>query len=323
MSTTEAEIKIDLDAIDAEKAKKDTKGAKTDTVDPNTETIEVKKIDSDVKTETREVLTPDAGVEKLKKQLEDERIARAAAERQAQASSEAELRARSETQTTQLDLVTNAIATVKQSQKSLRTDYATAMSAQDFERVAEIQEAMGDNSARLLQLENGKSALEKAPKPAPRSVADPVEQFASRLTPTSAAWVRAHPDYVRDPAKNRQMLAAHEIAVARGYAADTPGYFSSIEKTLDIAGDLPGNGSGTHIEVEPADDPMKDAARAALVRKAPPAAAPVTRSGNGAGNRRNVVTLTPAEVEIAQMMQMTPEEYARNKVALIKDGKLN
>jgi hypothetical protein len=323
MSTTEAEIKIDLDALDQktadDAAKKAAKGGKTD----DTPVVEVEKVTDAPKKAADDASTPDAGLEKLKKQLEDERAGRADAERRAQEASEAELRARGETQTTQLDLVTNAIATVKQSQKGLRTEYATAMAAQDFEKLAEIQEAMGDNSARLLQLENGKTALEKAPKPTPRPVSDPVEQFAQRLTPQSGAWVRAHPDYVRDPKKNREMLAAHEIALARGHAADSPGYFSSIEKTLDIAGDLPGNGAGTHIEVDAGDDPMKDAAKAAPQRRAAPAAAPVTRSGNGAGNRRNVVTLTPAEVEIASMMQMTPEEYARNKMALVKDGKLN
>jgi len=67
---------------------------------------------------------------------------------------------------------------------------------------------------------------------------------------------------------------------------------------------------------------MADAAQP--VKRAAPAAAPVSRAGNGGnGSRPNVVKLTPAEVEMAGAMGMTPEEYARNKVALKKEGKLS
>jgi hypothetical protein len=172
---------------------------------------------------------------------------------------------------------------------------------------------MSANSAKLLQLENGKAALEKAPKPQLRAPVDPVEQFVSRLTPQSASWVRAHPEFVRDAAKNRKMLAAHEMAMADGLQADTPAYFAAIEDTLKIRAADP--------VVEHTDDPTSEAA--APVRRPPPAAAPVTRAGTSNGKRANVVTLTPAEVEIAEMMKMTPQEYAVQKSALIKEGKLN
>jgi hypothetical protein len=48
----------------------------------------------------------------------------------------------------------------------------------------------------------------------------------------------------------------------------------------------------------------------------------VSRSGNGTGKRSNVVTLSAMEVEMAESMSMTPEEYARNKLALVREGKL-
>ena len=319
MSTTAEELKIDLDEIDKQAADKAAAKAGP-AADP---VIEVVKTDPAPKVADPAVLTPDAGLERLKKQLDDERIARADADRRAQEASDSELRARTEVQDTNLNLLTTAIASVKQSNETLKAGYAEAMAAQDYAKLAEIQIEMSTNAAKLLQLENGKSALEKAPKPAPRPVSDPVEQFAGRLTAPSAAWVRAHPDFVRDPQKNRQMLAAHEIALARGHAADSAGYFSSIEKTLDIAVDPAANGAGTHIEVDPADDPMAAAAKAAPVRRASPAAAPVTRSGNGAGNRSNVVTLSAAERETAKLNNMTDLEYAQQKMALIREGKLN
>ena len=67
---------------------------------------------------------------------------------------------------------------------------------------------------------------------------------------------------------------------------------------------------------------MADSAKVTQRRSAPPAA-PVSRSGNGTGSSPNVVRLTSAEREIASMMGMTDKEYAKNKVALQKEGKLN
>ena len=65
------------------------------------------------------------------------------------------------------------------------------------------------------------------------------------------------------------------------------------------------------------------AAAAPAQRRSSPAAAPVSRSGTGTGGGSpNVVRLSADEREMAKMMGMTAEEYARNKLALIKDGKL-
>jgi hypothetical protein len=113
------------------------------------------------------------------------------------------------------------------------------------------------------------------------------------------------------------MLAAHEMVLADGIKPDTPEYFRGIEDTLRITQPAPAQRND--------DDPMADAAREVIVpepRRAAPAAAPVSRSGNGTGKRSNVVTLSAMEVEMAESMSMTPEEYARNKLALVREGKL-
>lgn len=316
MSTPTDEITLDLDALDAAAAGK--------TPEKKPETPEI-KVETALAPEKAEVSTQE-GLDKLKKQLEDERkradderAGRLAAEQRANEAATAEAEARGNVQTTQLDLVKGAIDRVTQANDALEDQYAAAMAAQDFKAAARAQRQMADNSAKLAQLDAGKNALEKAPKPTPRAPADPVEKFASELTPASAAWVRAHPEYVRDPAKNRKMIAAHNIALADGEAADTPGYFKSIEETLKIAPII-----AKPIEPDPDDDPMAAAAKPANGSgRQPAAAAPVSRSGNGNGSKPNTVRLTPAEVEIAEMMGMTPEDYARNKLALKKEGKLS
>jgi hypothetical protein len=160
-----------------------------------------------------------------------------------------------------------------------------------------------------------------------RAPSDVVEEFVSRIGaefPKSREWLRSHPEYVRDAKLNRKMLRAHEDAMDDGIKADTPEYFQAIERTLGIT-KPPTNGSGASH-----DDPMADAATEVTPtpeqkpqRRAAPAAAPVSRSGGGTGSRPNTVRLTPQEVEMAEMMDMSLEEYARNKVALQKEGKLN
>lgn len=321
MSTPTDEIAVDLEAADArtaaEAAKKGANGANAATAD-TTDAVATEVVDdkgaAESKTVDKTVVTPEQGLEQLKKQLEDEKALRQVAEQRASDASRAEAAARGEVQTSQLDLVKGAIERLTESSDMLESQYADALAAQDHKAAAKLQRQMSDNSAKLIQLEAGKKALESAPKPVPRVAADPVEQFAGSLSPASATWVRAHPEFVRDSHKNRQMIAAHELALARGIKVDTPEYFASVEKTLDLTPAV--------AKVDPTPDPTADAAQASGGRAAP-AAAPVSRSNGAHGNRPNVVKLTPQEVEMAGIMGMSVEDYARNKMALKKEGKLS
>src|SRR5882762_3469609 len=314
MSTPTEEIDVDLAAADAKAAAEAAKQGANGAVEAAPE-IDIVKDDAQAKNAEKTVVPPEEGLEKLKKQLEEERSGRLAAEQRANEASRGEAAARGEVQTSQLDLVKGAIERLTESSDTLEGQYADAMAAQDFKAAAKLQRQMGDNSAKLIQLEAGKKALESAPKPTPRAPVDAVDQFASALSPASATWVRAHPEYVRDSHKNRQMIAAHELALARGIKVDTPEYFASVEKTLDLS-------APALAKTDPEPDATADAAQATGGRAAP-AAAPVSRSNGAHGNRPNVVKLTPQEVEMAGIMNMSVEEYARNKVALKKEGKLS
>lgn len=254
----------------------------------------------------------DNSLETLKEQLERERQARAEAERRANEAAQTAYQAQAEVQDSNLHLVTNAIETVSQTQSILKANYRDAMSAGDYDTAAEIQAEMSSNAAKLLQLEQGKQALENTPRgEAPRPyTADPVEALASQLSPRSADWVRRNPQFATDNRLYQKMLAAHNLAVADGIDPDTDDYFASIEDTLRIR----------------SRNDYEDASAAAakpLQRRSAPPAAPVSRSGTGTGSRPNRVTLTAEEREMASMMGMTPEEYGRNKLALKKEGRMN
>lgn len=250
----------------------------------------------------------------LKKQLDEERRGRQEAMRRANEAEQSAYAAQGEVQDTSLHLVSNAIDTVRQNNNILKSNYREAMATQDFDAAADIQAEMSANAARLLQLEQGKQALENQPRqPAPKPYqADPVEALASQLSPRSAEWVRRNPQYATDPRLYQKMIAAHNLAMADDIPADSDDYFNAIEDTLRMRRQ---DNSRDY-------DAMADAAKPTQRRSAPPAA-PVSRSGGGGGSKPDRVTLSAAEREMASMMGMTIDEYGRNKLILQKEGKLN
>lgn len=252
-----------------------------------------------------------ASIDLLKKQLEDEKNARLMAEARAQEAASREMHAQKQKKDSDLQIVVNAIQTVKTNNDILQSQGAQALAAGDYTRFTEIQRELAANEYRLQQLETGRVAMEeeiKNPKPVPQPVAaDPVEALASQLTPRSADWVRRHPEFARDQSKMRQMIAAHELAVSRGIQPDTDDYFSDVESTLRIK----------PASAPVSDDPMEQAAQVTQ-RRSSPAAAPVSRGSSGP----KTMSLTAEEREMASMMKMSPEDYAKQKARLIKEGKI-
>ena len=227
--------------------------------------------------ETPEAVKPEDGMEELKRQLEAERARRQEAERLAHEANERERMARNDKDDSDIQLVANAIQTLNRDSEILKSNYAMALKNGDFTRAAEINGEMNETAAQLQQLQNGLEAMKAKPKaqPQPLRSSDPVEAFAAQLTPRSADWVRAHPEFVKDARLNRKMIAAHELAVADGYAPDSDGYFSAIEQTLKVS-----------QRAQPEEDASATAAKVTQRRDAAPAAAPVSRGGS---SRNNVV----------------------------------
>jgi hypothetical protein len=262
----------------------------------------------------------DAALEDMKAQLRDANAAREAAEERARAEAARSNASQRETVETQLALVANAIDTVKTQQATIKAQWAEAMAVGDFAMAADLQEQMSLNTQRLNVFEQGKQGLEQQAKaPPPKAVADdPVEALASSLTPKSASWVRAHPEFATDPRKYNQMIAAHELAIHKGIVAESDAYFAQIERTLEIGDAPPARNDTRHA------DAQADTARVSGGRQASaPPAAPPSRSSSTGGAAKATVRLSREEVEMAQMMGQTKEEYARNKAILQKQGRMN
>lgn len=281
-----------------------------------TETPEVEIVEEKPVTAKTEAIEPEEGINDLKQKLENERQMRIQAEYRAQEATQRHYEARNEVEDTNLQLVRSAIDMVKGENKALKDKYSEALTVGDHALAAEIQEAMSLNAARLMELNRGKEYLENKPKePPPRAAppSDPVEALASQLSPRSAAWVRAHPQCATDPRMYSKMLHAHQIAKEDGIVPDTDEYFEAIEHSMRLR--------PVQKRIEEAEDPTEYAAKAVKTRTAPPAA-PVSRSGSTPNTRPNVVRLSREEADTARDLGMTPEEYARNKALLQKEGRM-
>jgi len=261
-------------------------------------------------------------IETLRAQLAAEKATRLAAERQAREAAEQAAQARTGAHDANLNMVNGAIERVRQDTATLKLALKEAWTIGDYDKAADIQEAMATNAANMMRLTDGKAAMEAAPpQKAVPVAADPVEALASQLSAASAAWVRKHPECVTDQRMFQKMVAAHNLAVADGIGADTPEYFDFVETTLKLkpvrAAETPRAPDPTPQEEE---SPMSSAAAPAQRRSAPPAA-PVSRQ-NVPGQKPNVMRLTQAEANMAADMGMTVKEYAANKAKLIAEGRL-
>jgi len=277
---------------------------------------------AEAKTEDKpnqEEITPDQGIEALKKRLEEEKKAREEAEKRAYEAQQQAQRAQRDVQDGDYQLIVNAISQTKQNADVLKSGYAEAMSVGDYRKAADFQEAIALNANKLSTLENGKNALEaKLKQPVqPIQPNDPVEAFAARLTPLSANWVRNNPDVVRDPSKYQKMIEGHNWAISiGGHTPDTPAYFEAVETFIGLRKPAP-------IQEESNEEVVSVAAAPVQKRTSAPPVAPTSRVASNSSGRPNVVRLTAEQKEMASMMGMSPEDYAKNMVALKREGKLN
>ena len=267
-----------------------------------------------------------AQYEEQKRRAEAERNARQQAEQYAYQQAQQAFTARAEAQDSNLRTIMNAIAADEQVAANAERIYADAMASGDSALAAKAQREMARVEARLLQLENGKRALEERlqtaegrvgepemPRFAPQQSMDPVEAVARQLTPKSAAWIRAHPEAATQIEK---LTAAHSAAVQlKGYEPESPEYFKYVEKQLGFSrGDKEDKGE-------------KKASKSNI------SSAPVSSSSSMMSSRPNgssgSITLSPAEVEMAMLAEpdlpreKALEAYARNKQALVREGKLH
>lgn len=256
-------------------------------------------------------IDPQQAFDELQRRLEQEKQARFEAEQRARLAAAQAERAQVEVADTNYHLVESAIETLKREKQIVKQELVAAHAQQDFERIAELQDQLSKHNADLNALKSGKKAMKKEGPPVQNQIpvqqyAPPqgelIDQIAAAVTPRSAAWINANRDSLNNQKSINKMFRAHEDAVDDGIQPDSDEYFRYIESRLGFSG---------------SDDAPQS------TRRASPPAAPVSRGGNGTGSRPNVVRLTPEMREMAQLMGMTEQEYAKNLLELQKEGKVS
>lgn len=265
---------------------------------------------------TSKGLEPEIGINELRAQLEQERQARFDAEKRAKEATDSARSSKMDVERTNLQLLETAIESIRQDNAVLKARMREAHAVGDTDTMFDLQEMVSKNTYKLEHIEDGRKRLEHQIKqPKVETPSDPVEALASQLTPRSANWVRNHPQCVTDQRLYQKMIASHNLAVADGFVPDSDDYFEFIESTMKLS-------PKREVRTEEVDEPFSTAAAPTKARTSPPAA-PVSRTASSGTPRQNVVRLSKDEREMAQMMGMTDQEYAKNKLALVKEGKLN
>lgn len=209
-----------------------------------------------------------------------------------------------------------AINQVKMDTDRLMTEYADAMSINNFEEAAKIQARMSQNAVRTAQFEAELEGLKRQDQQS--NGGSQLDQIIKAVSPESARWLKQNRDHLSDDRAIRRMFRAHEDAVDDGIKPDSDEYFEFIEKRLGISEPVEEEAPKKRkTEEAAAESAMSEAAKPAPKATQPPPA-PVERYGT----RQNVVRLTRAEADTARMLGMTEKEYAQHKIALQKEGKL-
>lgn len=262
----------------------------------------------------------DDGVDALKKQLsssrqrEEELTTAREAEAVARRRAEAEAaEAKKQVVSTQTEAITAALTSAKGEADALQGQIQQALESGEYKVATELQRKLARAEATIMRYEDAKTELDaQAKKPPPEEKrpepqsSDPFEAQISKLPPRSKTWLREHREYATDPKLNKQLIAAHHVAMAEDHTYESDAYFQRIEEHLGLGGD--DGGEPEVVEETP--------------RRQPRHSAPVSREApaNRHGVSGNRVTLTQAEVGIARDLGMTPQEYAAFKRQAVAAG---
>lgn len=235
------------------------------------------------------------------KRAETERLRADDAERHAKEVSQT----RQSAVSAEMTAIDNALANVEHERADAKLEYSAAMAGGDYDAAAEAQAKLADIAIKAQRIKEGKAAIERRAEDA-RTQADPVEQWASKVSDKSAAWIRSHPDSVRTVDQQKKLEQAHYLALGNGHQADTEAYFDFLNKQLYPS------------KEEPRVDPMHEPAQ---TRQQSAPAAPVSREGSSSASNTSPtrVRLTAAQREIAAACGMTDAEYAKNLVQIERE----
>lgn len=195
---------------------------------------------------------------------------------------------------------------VDMTELNLKRDLAAAHQKQDFEKVAEIQAALSDNSVQKQKVLALKKKTETSAKEVP---AETPTEFKQQAQPTrqkpqpsekAQAWAKANPWFGQGEGKDEVMTFAtwgiHTQLVNEGVNPESDEYYSEINNRL--SSHFPDKIGKTNSNTSTASNKVAQTVAGAN-----------TRVGNKTGRR--TVKLTPSQVTIAKKLGVPLDEYAK------------
>ena len=193
---------------------------------------------------------------------------------------------------------------------NLKRDLAAAHQNQDFEKVAEIQAALSDNSVqkqRVLALKNKAKAPEsetKVPEQAPTEFTQQVKPSAQPRSQPSAkaqAWAKENPWFGQGEGKDEVMTFAtwgiHTNLVNEGVNPESDEYYTEINNRLS-----------TYF---PDKVGTSNSRSSAVSNRVAQTVAGTANARTGGKTGRRTVKLTPSQVTIAKKLGVPLDEYAK------------
>lgn len=231
--------------------------------------------------------------------------------------------------------ITTALTAAEHEAQRLVSEKATALEAGDFKAASQLDLKIGEATAQMVTLRNGKEALEKertkTDKADKAAAADPTrsndqgqqqpqdpiaqqEAWIRQQDPVNQAWIRQNRErFFSDVAFQRRAIAASTAAVElEGLKPNDPRYLDYVNEKVGLKTE---NKSGepevASSRATSRQSPTPPAARTppARVAATPSRSLPVDQ-GNPRTQTR--VTLTQAEIEHAKLT-LTPEILGKDK----------
>lgn len=220
------------------------------------------------------------------------------------------------------DRVNGYLAAAKAKEDSIKRAIRSASEMGEHDKLADLQAELATVAARKLQYEDAKIDLEhkqsrakeeRDTRPVRTETQQPHDEFEARisgLSTKSQTWLRQHPECVTNPRMNAKLMSAHWEALGDGIVADSREYFERLEERM---GFVESDDEDGDVEVE---TPRSESRRGVP-------AAPVSRDTRMGQVAPGKYRLTREEADMAEAMGMTPAQYAKNKVEMMKKGLWN
>jgi hypothetical protein len=245
--------------------------------------------------------------------------------------------------------IINALQNAEKTRDALQAQFASLGAESQWAEQAKVSSALGEVSAQIVRLKDGKAAAEsreaqarqwateeaQAQQAQQAQVQDARSQqdaWLATVDPYNAAWIRQNRDrFFNDKDFERKAIAASGYAINnKGYQAGSIEYFRFIDEAVGLRqpAQAESESTGRSVVQEPKEEPRSMAAKT-VSRVSPTPTAPPSRTSTTTTSRRQEITLSAAERAHARATltkdiigdQDPDVVFAKHKAELMKSGR--